>query len=171
MYGLSSKEIQEAEPLNSKEVQPLEIKKAIKMEKKPFRFDFSAGGIVSKKEKSKIFILLVQHAGHKGWCFPKGLIEKHEKKEEAALREVLEEGGVRAKIIKEAGTTEYFYVENEIRVKKKVYYYLMEYESGEPQNHDWEMMDAKWVEKEKVWETLTYKSDKMILEKIEKELI
>lgn len=139
-------------------------------DKKPFRFDFSAGGIVIKREKGKPLVLIVQHSQHKGWCFPKGLIERGEKKEETALREVFEEGGVRAKIVKEAGTTEYFYVENGIRVKKKVYYYLMEYESGEPQNHDREMMDAKWVEKEKVLETLTFKSDKMIFAKIEKEL-
>ena len=58
------------------------------------RFEFSAGGIVHKKEAGSIYILLGQHSGHKGWVFPKGLIGDHKKgegKEEAAIREVKEE--------------------------------------------------------------------------------
>ena len=53
------------------------------------RFEFSAGGIVYKKEKSEVFILVAQHSSHHGWVFPKGLIGDHVKnegKEETALR-------------------------------------------------------------------------------------
>ena len=35
----------------------------------------------------------------------------------------------------------------------------MEYISGDPKNHDWEMMDAKFVDEEEVKKTLTYPSD------------
>jgi len=133
--------------------------------KKPFKFEFSAGGIVFKKEDGSIFILLTQHSQHRGWSFPKGWIEKGESKEETALREVKEEGGVEAKIVSEAPPAEYFFVSEEARVKKKVYYYLMEYLSGDPKDHDWEMIDAAWIPLDEVSDKLTFKSDKEVFGK------
>ena len=68
----------------------------------------SAGGIVFKKVyhlPSTIYYLawlICQHSQHHGWVFPKGLVGDNEKKEsmeQAALREVEEEGGVKTKII------------------------------------------------------------------------
>ncbi|MBI4709271.1 MAG: NUDIX domain-containing protein [Candidatus Portnoybacteria bacterium] len=54
----------------------------------------SAGAVVFYKEKDgQIKYLLLKHrAGH--WNFPKGLIEKGEKLEETALREISEEAGL-----------------------------------------------------------------------------
>jgi len=60
----------------------------------------SAGGIVFKKEKERIFWLIAQHSQHKGWVFPKGLVgdkDSNESMEKAALREVEEEGGSQGK--------------------------------------------------------------------------
>jgi len=136
-----------------------------------FRFEFSAGGIVTRIIDGSLSVLLTQHSGHKGWGFPKGHIEKGEKKEGAALREVREEGGVEGRILKEAGTTEYFFKQSEVMIKKKVYYYLMEYVNGDIANHDWEVMDAKWVSVSEVTEVLSFPSDKKIFAGIEKELV
>lgn len=57
-------------------------------------FEKSAGAIIFYKEKDGIirYLLLKHRAGH--WNFPKGLIEKGEKLEQAALREVKEETGL-----------------------------------------------------------------------------
>jgi len=146
----------------------------------------SAGGIVYKKNlnlKSKITNitwLICQHSYHKGWVFPKGLIgdkEKHEPMEQAALREVNEEGGIVAKIILPK-PIEVFYTykwtnsahgkndPTEYLVYKKVYYYLMEYISGDPKNHDWEMIDAKFVPEKDIYSHLTFPSDKEAFSKI-----
>jgi 8-oxo-dGTP pyrophosphatase MutT (NUDIX family) len=65
------------------------------------KFQFSAGGVVYKKEGQGVFILLAQHSQHHGWVFPKGLIGDkivNEGKEETAIREVEEETGVLGKI-------------------------------------------------------------------------
>ena len=135
------------------------------------KHEVSAGGIVFRKiknQKSKIknFFdwLVVQHSQHKGWVFPKGLVGDHkkgEKMEEAALRETEEEGGVKAKIIKKLPKpVEYFYKFQGQLIKKTVYYYLMEYISGDPKNHDWEVSEAKFLPEEEVRKILTYKSDK-----------
>ena len=146
-----------------------------------FKKEISAGGIVYKKLSSKVSSLksnvvwlITQHSQHKSWGFPKGLIgdkDSNEKREDAALREVEEEGGVKAKIVSEKPVeVKYKYRFEDYLVDKTVYYFLMEYISGDPKNHDFEMMDAKFAPEDEVKKTLTYKSDQEAFEKILKTL-
>jgi len=140
------------------------------------KFQFSAGGIVFKREKDKIFILISQHSGHHGWVFPKGLIGdkiEGEKKEETAIREVKEETGINAKIInsiKINPVTYWFRFEGEM-IKKTVYYFIMEYLGGNFKNRDFEMENVEWVEKGKIKDKLTYKSDKQAWEEAKSAII
>jgi len=140
------------------------------------KLEFSAGGIVLRQaqdkstKKPKLEVLVVQHSAHHGWVFPKGLIDSGETKETTALREVKEEGGIEAKIVKELPPTEYFYQFKGEKIKKKVTYFLMEYISGDIANHDWEMETAEWVRAEEVEEKLSFKSDKEVFKKA-KELL
>ena len=87
------------------------------------KWEFSAGGVVFKKEEKSVYILLIRVRDR--WSFPKGNIEKNEKKEEAALREVKEETGVEAEIVDYLGDIEYWYYLGGYKVHKFVYYYLM----------------------------------------------
>jgi len=140
----------------------------------------SAGGIVFKlipNPQSLIpsrLWLICQHSEHKGWVFPKGLVgdnDKNESMEKAALREVEEEGGVKAKIINDQPIkTQYSYTWKGNLIQKTVYYFLMEYLSGDPKNHDWEMSKAKFINEDEVKKTLTYQSDKEAFEKILQQL-
>jgi len=93
------------------------------------------------------------------------------------LREVEEEGGVKAKIIDDRPVKVSYVYQwqnsphggkdgEKILIKKTVYYFLMEYLSGDPKNHDWEVSDAKFVSEDEVKKTLTYKADKEAFEKI-----
>ncbi|OGK25909.1 hypothetical protein A3A46_02675 [Candidatus Roizmanbacteria bacterium RIFCSPLOWO2_01_FULL_37_13] len=139
-----------------------------------YKTETSAGGIVFKIVKhpssnfKQVLWLITQHSKHKGWGFPKGLIGDKDSKEsieDAALREVEEEGGVKAKIVIDKPIeVKYKYRFGEYLVDKTVYYFLMEYISGDPKNHDWEMMDAKFAPTDEVRKTLTYKSDKEAFE-------
>jgi 8-oxo-dGTP pyrophosphatase MutT (NUDIX family) len=133
-------------------------------------YQTSAGGIVYKKIGNQYFWLVCQHSQHKGWVFPKGLVGDHrpnEPMEEAALREVEEEGGVKAKIINPNPIkTFYQYRWQDQLIKKTVYYFLMEYLSGDPKNHDWEVSEAKFLSEEEVKKILTYPSDKKAFEEI-----
>lgn len=129
------------------------------------KFEFSAGGIVYKKEKGDIFILVSQHSQHHGWVFPKGLIGDHVKsegKETTALREVKEETGITGKIIKELSPAVYWYQMEGEKRKKTVYYFLMQYVSGDTKDHDFEMERVEWLPIDKVEERLTYPSDKKV---------
>ena len=124
----------------------------------------SAGGIVYKKNGSDFLWLIVQHKKALHWGFPKGHIGdrvENELMEEAALREVGEEGGIKAKIINETPVnTTYFFKQNSELHKKTVHYFLMEYVSGDTKDHDHEVAEAKFVETDKAWDTLTYNTDK-----------
>jgi 8-oxo-dGTP pyrophosphatase MutT (NUDIX family) len=129
------------------------------------KFEFSAGGIVYKKEDSKIWILLCQHSQHHGWVFPKGLIGDHvegESKEATALREVKEETGAKGEIIEPLPPVTYWYVWEGEKIKKTVYYFLMEYIAGDIAKHDTEMENVEWLPIDKVEDRLTYKADKKI---------
>jgi len=140
----------------------------------------SAGGIVYKR-KSGVVIngkrteppvewLVTQHSQHKGWVFPKGLVgdvHQSEHLEDAALREVNEEGGVRAHIVHPVPVkVMYTYTWEKVTVEKTVYYYLMEYDSGDPKDHDWEMSDAQFVTEKEVKRILTYPSDQSAFDQI-----
>lgn len=136
------------------------------------KLQFSAGGVVFKRQetsdkKQEILVLVSQHSGHHGWVFPKGLIGDHverENKEETALREVKEETGAEGKIIKMLTPVAYWFVFEGEKVKKTVYYFLMEYIGGDIEKHDHEMENVEWLPKEKVAERLTYKSDQKVWE-------
>lgn len=129
------------------------------------KLEFSAGGVVYKKEKDDVFILVAQHSGHHGWVFPKGRIGDHienEGVEETAVREVEEETGAKGKIIKKLTPVTYWYNWEGKKIKKTVDYFLMKYVSGDITKHDWEMENVEWVLKRVVLTKLTYPSDKKV---------
>lgn len=148
------------------------------------RFEFSAGGIVfrqaqdfgSKPQSTKksFEVLVAQHSQHHGWVFPKGLIgdrKKGEGKEETAIREVKEETGIVGKIIKPLKPVTYWYVFEGEKIKKTVYYYIMEYVGGDIKEHDFEMENVEWLPVNEVGKRLTYKSDREVWTQARKELV
>ncbi len=130
----------------------------------------SAGGIVYKKEGDTLLWLLIQHKKALHWGFPKGHIGDHvenELMEEAALREVQEEGGITAKIINDSPIdTTYFFKQDNTLHKKTVHYFLMEYISGDTSDHDHEVLEAKFIPTDEAWDTLTYNTDKEAFSKV-----
>ncbi len=139
-------------------------------EKSQWKREYSAGGIVFKNENDQFYVLLVQHSGHHGWGFPKGLVGKDESMKETALREVREEGGVEAEIVDESGETHYFYRQEGQKISKTVKFYLMKYVSGDIKDHDWEVENSGWVLADQVEEKLTFKTDKEVFQRA-KELL
>lgn len=144
-------------------------------EKKKWKREISAGGVVYKKDDSQIFVLLITPSGKtvnkdQVWTFPKGHVDK-DKPEVAALREVKEEGGVEAKIVENLGSVKYTFVWEGENIFKIVTYYLMEYVSGDPANHDQEVAEAKWVEYSDAEKLISYKTDKEVFAKAKAKLI
>lgn len=124
--------------------------------------EFSAGGIVFNNKNQ---VLLTKHSQNKHWSFPKGLIDPGQTPQEAAVREVKEEGGVKAKILGKVGYSKYVYTLNDEKIFKIVTYFLMKYISGDPKDHDWEMEEAGWYELDVALKKLTFHQDKELLKK------
>lgn len=129
------------------------------------KMEFSAGGLVYKKCDNKIeFALIVNH--DQKWTFPKGHIEKGEKPEDAAKREVGEEIGVEnltAETLLEK--IDYWFIFENEKIHKFVYFYLMEAPSNtelHPQLD--EVGDAQWFSPEKMTEVIHYKEDIKLIE-------
>lgn len=131
---------------------------------------FSAGGIVLKKDDGEIKVLVSQHSGHHGWDFPKGHIEAGESAEQTALREVIEEVGVKGEILEKAGETKYFYYDQGERVFKTVTFFLMKYAGEGEATTAFEVSDQVWLPVDEVAEKLTFKATKEIWTKVKEKI-
>ncbi|MGQ9617717.1 MAG: NUDIX hydrolase [Candidatus Aminicenantia bacterium] len=128
--------------------------------------EVSAGGVVFRKDDERIQLVLI--SPKKGrWCLPKGLIGENEKEEETALREVREETGLNCRILEKIDTIEYWYFDKErdLRLHKFVHFFLMEYISGSTENHDWEVIEVKWFEREEAIQKASFESERNVLRK------
>jgi 8-oxo-dGTP diphosphatase len=68
----------------------------------------AAGGLVCRRrEDGTREILLVHRPEYNDWSFPKGKLEPGEREEDAAIREVEEETGLRCRLEAEVATTRY----------------------------------------------------------------
>lgn len=147
----------------------------------------SAGGLVYKLENNKIVWLLIKtESNFKSeknknkefdgavYKFPKGHLNKNEFLKQAALREVEEEGRVKAKVISKLGSNDYLIWDKELKKKiiKKVTFFLMEYLG--PSNlkyYDEEMvLEREWFGFDEALEKLAYDSEKGLLKKAKMEL-
>ena len=138
------------------------------------KFEISAGGVVFRRRNSGAEVAMISLKGGEVWALPKGLVEKGESLEEAALREVREETGLSAKIVERIDKIDYWFYwkEGDEKVKhhKIVYFYLMEYTGGSTADHDQEVEEVRWFPIDEAIEIASYKTERKVLEKA-KEMI
>ncbi|MEE9543069.1 MAG: NUDIX hydrolase [Thermodesulfobacteriota bacterium] len=136
--------------------------------------EISAGGVVFKRRAKIIEIALISVKGGKRWGLPKGLQEDGETLARTAHREVKEETGLDGRIIEKLDRIEYFYTfKDEFETKKVfkiVYFFLMEYLSGDTDFHDDEVDECRWFEVDEAISLLTYPDERRVVERA-KELI
>lgn len=123
--------------------------------------EVSSGGVVIF---GNTILLLKKFNGD--WVLPKGRVEKGEEIKDAALREVLEESGVKAEIVKYIGMAHYKYKnlkENEM-VYKTVHWYLMKTNSMEctPQKKEG-FVDALFVHIDKATGLVRYQDERNMI--------
>lgn len=141
-------------------------------EKIKWKREISAGGVVYKKEKGEVFVLLIMPMSRNFgppegyWSFPKGKIDEGEDKAATAVREVREEAGVTAKIVEDLSYVKFF--RNYDQTLKFVHYFLMEYIFGELTDHDKEVAEVAWVKLDEVDSKLKWPADKEVFEKAKK---
>src|SRR5436189_836171 len=94
------------------------------------RNEHSAGGAVINFRDGRPFVAMIATRGRTRWGLPKGAVAKGETSEEAALREVLEETGLEARIVRPLDTIEYFFRVADVLIRKRVDFYLMQHTGG-----------------------------------------
>lgn len=131
--------------------------------------EISSGGVVFKRDRSRIRVCLIGTKSRQGrvWGLPKGAIEKGEKPEHAAEREVREETGLRARLVCPLQWIKYQYVRprGKIRVFKVVTFFLFRYRKGSVRDHDSEVDEARWFPMEEAVKRAAYPGERKVLEK------
>lgn len=128
----------------------------------------SAGGVVYRARGRSTEVALISVGEDERWQLPKGLLGRNELPEEAALREVREETGLECEIVAPLELVEYWYFSKgsarRVRFHKRVHFYLMRYLSGETEEHDDEVNEARWVDSEDAAAMLAFKGERKALE-------
>jgi 8-oxo-dGTP diphosphatase len=116
----------------------------------------SAGGVVLRDG----LVLLVHRPAYDDWSFPKGKLEDGETWEQAAVREVEEETGLRCEAGEELGRTHYAVQKG----PKEVRYFRMSCTGeGRAQN---EVDEVRWVALAEARTLLTHARDRALLDRV-----
>lgn len=129
----------------------------------------SAGGIAFRPcAAGGAEVALISVGEPPRWQLPKGLVDRGETPETAAVREVREEAGIEATIVEKLKLVEYWYQATvggkRVRYHKFVHFFLMRYVSGDVADHDHEVHEARWVEIAEAVATIAFKSERTVLQ-------
>ncbi len=124
----------------------------------------AAGGLVCRRgEDGQWEVVLVHRPAYDDWTFPKGKLAEGETEEEAALREVEEETGLRCRLGREVGITRY----HDSRGRSKTARYWQMAPIGGALATLNEVDDARWVSLVDAPDLLTYERDVELLAQLE----
>lgn len=119
----------------------------------------SAGAVVFRPGRE---VLLVHRERYDDWSFPKGKLDRGEHRTAAAVREVLEETGVRVRLGVPLGSQRY-----PVRARMKTVHYWVARATGDDDvsryERNAEIDDLAWVGVEEARERLTYDYDRATL--------
>jgi 8-oxo-dGTP pyrophosphatase MutT (NUDIX family) len=118
-----------------------------------------AGGVVFTSNQSAVEYLIVRPSGNEfEWVLPKGHIKSGETPAQAALREVKEEAGVTAKILRRLGTVSFAAGDEDVRAG----FYLME---AEAKGVAEEKRGQQWVSYDVALSELSHSQSQAMLKK------
>jgi 8-oxo-dGTP pyrophosphatase MutT (NUDIX family) len=127
------------------------------------RNEHSSGGVVIAMRDGAPHVALIATRNKTRWGLPKGAVTDGETSEAAALREVREETGLEARIVKPLDTIEYVFRAGDTLIQKRVDFYLMEYVAGELEPQLSEVDDVQWVELSFSLQKASFDSERKLL--------
>lgn len=129
----------------------------------------SAGGLVVDRTGSHLRAALIARHDRRGrlvWSLPKGHLEEGETPEDAAIREVEEETGIRGRVLAPLGVIDFWFIAENRRIHKTVHHYLMEASGGELSDEDAEVVEVAWFPLTDVRERLAYADERRLLDRL-----
>lgn len=128
------------------------------------RYEHSSGGVVIAVRDGAPHVALIATRNRTRWGLPKGAVAAGETSEAAALREVREETGLEARIVRPLETIEYFFRAGDTLIQKRVDFYLMDYVAGELEPQLSEVDDVQWFELGSSLQRASFQSERKLLE-------
>jgi len=129
----------------------------------------SAGGLVVDRTGMHPRAALIARHDRRGrlvWSLPKGHLEEGETPEDAAIREVEEETGIRGRVLAPLGVIDFWFIAENRRIHKTVHHYLMEASGGELSDEDAEVVEVAWFPLTDVRERLAYADERRLLDRL-----
>lgn len=128
------------------------------------RRERSAGGVVFRSAEQPLFLVIRDSYGN--WGFPKGHLERGERAATAALREVMEETGLRSlKLIGAIATIEWYFRLHGDLIHKNCQYFLMETDAVETQPQESEGISAcRWATLSEALDLIRYDNARAVLQ-------
>jgi 8-oxo-dGTP pyrophosphatase MutT (NUDIX family) len=102
--------------------------------------------------------------GSRVLALPKGHVDPGETTLQAAEREVREETGVVVELIRELGEVRYWYRRDGRTISKAVAFYLFSYLSGDTDDHDDEVEEARWIGLKAAQSELTHAAEREMVQ-------
>lgn len=128
------------------------------------QLETSAGGVVFRQDADRTLVLLIRDA-HRNWGFPKGHVEGDETPEDAAVREVREETGLRdLQIVAPLGTIEWTFQSRGARIRKTCHFFALVTDDVRTRPHRREGITAcRWVTLDEGERLLTHDNARAVL--------
>jgi 8-oxo-dGTP pyrophosphatase MutT (NUDIX family) len=130
----------------------------------------SGGAVISFRDGGVPYVALIATRGRTRWGLPKGAVSDGETSEQAALREVLEETGLEAEIVKPLDTIEYYFRAGDTLIRKRVDFYLMNFTGGILTPQLSEVDDVEWVLLSDAIPRASFESERKLLEMASREV-
>jgi 8-oxo-dGTP diphosphatase len=122
----------------------------------------AAGGVVTRRDADgQPSILVVHRPKYDDWSLPKGKLERGEREEDAAVREVAEETGYQCRLLEELGVRRY---EDRHGRPKQVRYWHMQPIADAPFTPNAEVDEIRWLPVGEAVTLLTYEGDRRLIE-------
>ena len=124
--------------------------------------EISSGGVLVRRMRGRWWLAAIRPRGKPEgvWALPKGLVDRGERADATAVREVFEETGIWGRLDRKLGDVRYVYTRGGRRIFKVVSFYLVRSGRGRigelPAGMELEVAEARWLPLEDAPRLLAY---------------